>query len=144
MRNQIGLGLAASAVVLFLSGTLHAAPANESFGQGGSNANDKQCEVSIDRSFPTGTYDVKRQELDNGDCICYAYTGPSPQSNVIESKIADLQRRRECSDASPLAAGPSTVSGRGFFGGFPFLPLLGAGGTTAALAAGGGQNAVSP
>lgn len=143
MRNRIGLGLSAGVVALFLSGALPAAAADDTPGQGGSNANDKLCEVSIDRSFPTGTYDVKRQELDNGDCICHAYTGPTPQSDAIEGKIADLQRRRECSDSPPLAAGPGAVSGKGFFGGFPFLALLGAGGG-AALAAGGGQSAVSP
>ena len=143
MRNRIVLGLAAGTVALFLSGTLHAAAQDDTSRQASTNANDRQCEVSIDRSFPTGTYDVKRQELDNGDCICYAYTGLSPQSDVIEGKIADLQRRRECADAPPLAVGPGAVSGRGFFGGFPLLALLGAGGG-AALAVGGGGQAVSP
>jgi hypothetical protein len=94
-----------------------------------------KCEVRIDRSREKDTFEVYRQELENGDCICYAYTGPLPQSDATEDAIAQLERDRECRDAPPLAlTGPAAVEGEGFFG-TALLPLLGLGGAGAIAAA---------
>lgn len=82
-----------------------------------SAADGKKCDVTVDRAFSSGTYEVTRQELANGDCVCYIQTGASPQSESIENRIAALREQRQCSDATAMvvplgaAAAPTAVPG---------------------------------
>jgi len=111
---------------------------------------EKKCAVKVDRTQEAGTYDVTRQVLENGDCICYVYTGPKPQSDTIERAIADLQERRECRDAKVMIippAGGAAVAAAGGTGFLPALgigPLLGVAGAGAAAAAGVAASTNSP
>src|SRR5262245_29448871 len=90
------------------------------------NAQDKTCKVTVDRSQPSGTYSVQRQELDNGDCICYVYTGTQPQSDTIEQSIAALNAARACPDAPAVAVtGGEGAMASGGGGSGAALPLLG-------------------
>lgn len=56
------------------------------------------CRVSVDRTQAAGTFQVQRQEMNNGDCVCYVYTGPASQGDAAESRVADVQRSRACAD----------------------------------------------
>ena len=111
---------------------------------------DKKCAVKVDRTQEAGTYDVTRQVLENGDCICYVYTGAKPQSDTIERAIADLQERRECRDAKVMIVPPAAGAAAAAAGGTGFLPVLGVGpllgvtGAGAAAAAGLAASGTSP
>ncbi len=70
-----------------------AAPASES----------GKCEVKVDRTYTDGTYQVWKQQTENGECRCYVQTGKAPQSETIEQSIAALVRDREC-DGAPVQA----------------------------------------
>ena len=98
---------------------------------------DNTCEVTVDRSQAAGTYAVTKQVLENGDCICYLYTGPAAeQATTLENRIRDLQRTRSCDDAPVMAVagGAAAVGG-----------AAAAGAGAAGAAAGGlGVAAVAP
>ena len=119
----IALGLAATATTASAQGT---------------------CKVTVDRSQPAGTYSVQRQELENGDCICYVYTGPQPQSDATEQSIASLQSSGACPDAPAVAvpAGATATTGGG--GGGALILLGAAAGTAAIVASSSGSNTDSP
>ena len=85
--GSIVLGSAAVSTVAI------AAPANES----------GKCEVKVDRTYTDGTYQVWKQQTENGECRCYVQTGKAPQSETIEQSIAALVRDREC-DGAPVQA----------------------------------------
>lgn len=112
-----------------------------------------QCRVVIDRSQNAGVFDVTRQSDDDGNCICYAYTGPDSQDNATESKVTALEESKRCPDAKVMAvagpaAGAAAAGGSGFLAG-PLAPLLAVGalgGGAAAAASGSGDNGapVSP
>jgi hypothetical protein len=75
-------------------------------------ASDKLCKVTIDRTQTAGTYDVTRQVFEDGNCICYVYTGPKPQADSIESAITELLGAKKCPDARvQQIAGPMPVAG---------------------------------
>lgn len=78
-----------------------------------------KCEVTVDRSRSAGTYSVSKQVADNGDCVCYLYTGPAAeQSSTLENRIAQLQRDRTCDDAPVVAmAGGAAAAGAAAGGG---------------------------
>lgn len=79
----------------------------------------RKCKVTIDRSQDAGVFDVTRQTYDDGECICYAYTGPKSQPAETEQRVANLLERKTCSGAKSMAlTGPSAV---------PLLPLLSSG-----------------
>jgi hypothetical protein len=114
------------------------------------------CEVTVDRSQAAGTYDVTRQQLENGDCICYLYTGPAgQQSTTLENRVKALQASGECSDAPVMmvsgayaaggaAAAGAAASGGSFFGAGALLPVLAASGAGAVAVSSGGGNNDSP
>jgi hypothetical protein len=107
----------------------------------------QQCKVTIDRSA-TG-YDVTKQVFEDGNCICYAYTGPKPQADSIEGAISALLNTKQCPDAKvQQISGPSTgpVGGTGAGGGIGTVaPIVAGGAAAAALAAtGGGGSPSSP
>lgn len=139
MRAQKMILASAGAVAFLISGAVQASAFDEGNAGMGAMDDNGKCEVRIDRSREKDTFEVYRQELENGDCICYAYTGPKPQSQETEDAIAQLERDRECRDAPPLAlTGPGAVGGKGFFGS-ALLPLLGLGGAGAVAAAAAGD-----
>ena len=129
MRRVEVIGGMTLLAAMFLSGITLAAGAEEPSGG--------QCTVSVDRSSPADTFSVDRQVYNDGSCICYVRTGPETQSQNTEQSIADLQRRRECSD-SPIAATAGEVSGRVGTGVYVGAALLG--GIIAAVSGGGGDS----
>jgi hypothetical protein len=84
------------------------------------------CLVAIDRSAAAGTWQVTYQTLDDGSCVCYAYTGPSSQPASSEKLVADLEQSRRCGPAAAAApAGPSASGGGGGGGGgSPVGPIV--------------------
>lgn len=95
---------------------------------------DSICRVKVSRSASDGVFDLARQVLSNGKCVCRVTTGPRSQGGSAESALASLLLRRTCSDA-PLVATTGAAAGGGLSTGL----LIGAG----ALAAGGVAAAVS-
>lgn len=128
---------ALAAPALVFSASAHAAAAGSAQPAGGSAGGLGQtCGVKISRSASAGVFDVARQVLGNGKCICRVTTGPRSQGGSAESALASLLSRRSCADA-PLASASAVGSG----GLGPLLApvgALGAAGVGAAAAAGGG------
>ena len=60
------------------------------------------CQVTVDRSQAADSFRVDKQQLENGNCVCYVYTGSETQGAETEAKVADVQKRRDCGGA-PLA-----------------------------------------
>lgn len=103
---------------------------------GGSASDALQCRVVVSRSASAGVFDVTRQVLKTGRCVCRVSTGPRSQGGSAESLLAVLLERRSCAEAPLAAAGAGGSGGLG-----PLLvPLgaLGAAGGTAAAVTGGG------
>jgi|EndMetStandDraft_2_1072991.scaffolds.fasta_scaffold87449_1 hypothetical protein len=132
---------------LLLSGGSFAAAAE------GGTADSKQCEVKIDRSREAGVYNVTRQVFEDGNCICYAYTGPSSQASSIESAISELLASKSCSGApvqmiagaAPAAAAIAGTTGAGGLAGAAVVaPAVAGGAAAAAIAAGDSNNPGSP
>lgn len=96
-----------------------------------------KCEVKLDRTYADGTYQVWKQEAQDGKCRCYVQTGKQPQSDTIERSIADLMRDRTC-DSAPVQA---VVSLGGATAGAGAAGLFGGGG--GAVAAGVGLTAAA-
>ena len=144
MKKSVFVALGAAGATL-LGASAVMAQAEQSDAQAG------QCRVVIDRSQDAGVFDVTRQSDDDGNCICYAYTGPETQGDPVEAQVASLEQSKRCPDAKVMAiTGPAAgteAGGSGFLAG-PLAPLLAVGalGGGAAAAAGAGGNAapVSP
>jgi hypothetical protein len=94
--------------------------------QGSSGAPANQCRVSVDRSANAGTFDVVRQELDNGRCVCAVTTGPASQPTTIEGRVGAIVNSRSCANARSVAM-------RGQSGSPQAIPL-GLAGSAAAIA----------
>lgn len=108
----------------------------------------KQCTVTVDRAYSDGTYQVTRQELANGDCVCYVQTGPSPQADTTEKQIEALRIARKCDNATALAvpegsAATATKTASGGAGPFKLIAFAAAGAGAIAAAASGGSNGPS-
>jgi hypothetical protein len=56
----------------------------------------KQCAVSIERNMAPGTFQVTREHLDDGGCVCYISTGPVTQAASVEKSIAQIQASQDC------------------------------------------------
>jgi hypothetical protein len=128
---------------LLLSGGSFAAAAE------GGTADAKQCEVKIDRSKEAGTYNVTRQVYEDGNCICYAYTGPNTQASSIESAISELLASKSCSGAPvQMIAGSAAVAGvagaGGLGGAAVVAPVVAGGAAAAAIAASDSNDPGSP
>lgn len=89
----------------------------------------KKCDVTVDRNYALDTYYVTRQDLANGDCVCYAQTGPAEQSSDIEGKIAALRKSGECANPDSVMAVPAgyttAPAAGGAAGSFSLVPALG-------------------
>lgn len=113
-------------------------------------AEGKQCTVTVDRAYAGETYQVTRQELANGDCVCYIQTGPSPQAAATENRIEALRLSRKCDNATAMAvpeghAATATRTATGGAGAFKLVAFAAAGaGAIAAAASGGGNGPSSP
>ena len=134
MRGKKLIGVAALVPAVLLGGAGLAAAAAQ-------DAPAKKCEVTVDRSQPSGVYDVTRQEMENGDCICYVYTGPAPQSDTIENSIATLLQTGECPDAqaAPIA-GPIAGTSDAPFAKAAIAGVAAVAGIIVAASTGGGGN----
>ena len=105
-----------------------------------------QCRVVVDRSQAGGVFDVTRQVFADGDCVCYVYTGPQPQSSSVEGNIASLVRNRSCANARLMNV-PGEEAAGGGLGVSRAALLVSAAGLAAAgllVATKGGENRVSP
>ena len=81
------------------------------------------CQVTVDRSQAADSFRVDRQTLQNGDCVCYVYTGPSTQGASTESQVADVLNRRDCGAAAAPVGETAAATGGG-----SNVPLIVAGG----------------
>ena len=100
----------------------------------------------VDRSQAGGVFDVTRQVFADGDCVCYVYTGPQPQSSSVEGNIASLVRNRSCANARLMNV-PGEEAAGGGLGISRAALLVGAAGLAAAgllVAINGSNNRVSP
>ncbi len=130
MVNRRSISLALLLPGALLSG-VSLAGATRANDQSMGASDDKKCQVTVDRRAEfDGTYDVTRQVLENGDCICYVYTGQMRQSDTIEKAIASLQESGLCPDAKValVPAGAAT----GFAPALGLAPLAGVGAAGAA------------
>lgn len=122
-----------------------AAATRAGIGEGsGAGATTGQCEVRVSRGLAAGTYDVTRQVLDSGGCICFVKTGPSGQGGETEGLVSSILRSRNCADAPPALASAGnpallgTVGAAGrVSGGLLVVAGAGAAGGAVAAAAGG-------
>lgn len=132
--TKLGRGAALSALVLSAS-----LPASSVLAQDPG----RTCKVTVDRSQEAGVLDVTRQELGDGSCVCYVYTGPAGQEGAVESQISTMQESKSCPNPDRVqelanssagnAPAPSSTTGA--------LILLGAAGAaTAAVALGDGDD----
>lgn len=78
----------------------------------GGAANGGKSRIVLQRNAGSGTFDVTRQTLDNGDEVCIVKTGPKNQGASTEALIAKLMQSGNCSDAPP-AVREAAVSGGG-------------------------------
>ena len=107
--NQILASFAVSALVFAASAQAAVAGSAQS-GGGLAGEGAQICRVKVSRSSAPGAFDVTRQVLSNGKCVCRVSTGPRSQGGSAESALAGLQLRRSCADA-PLASADAAGNG---------------------------------
>ena len=136
--NAIVATLALPALILLTSVPASAVGATQP-GVGMAGGGEEICRVRVSRSAEAGVFDLARQVLSNGKCVCRVTTGPRSQGGSAESALAALLLRRSCADA-PLAA--ATGAAGGGLGGGALIGggLLVAGGVAAAVASGGSDS----
>ena len=140
------LGAALAAPLLLTMATGGATAQVGSGGQAAAGDAAGQCRVVVDRSQADGVFDLTRQVFADGDCVCYVYTGPQPQSSSVEGNIASLVRDRSCANARLMNVPGEEATGGGL-GISRAALLVGAAGLAAAgllVATNGGNNRVSP
>ena len=132
--NGFVASLAMPALILSASAPAAAAGAAQS-GADMAGGSGEMCRVRVSRSAEAGVFDLTRQVLSNGNCVCRVTTGPRSQGGAAESALASLLQRRSCADA-PLAT--STAATGGGLGTAALIGggLLVAGGVAAAVASG--------
>ena len=134
--NAFVASLALPAMILAAAAPAGAAAVQS--GAGMSGGGEELCRVRVSRSASAGVFDLSRQVLGNGQCVCRVTTGPRSQGGEAESALAALLLRRSCADA-PLA--PASASGGGLGStGLIVGGLLVAGGVAAAVASGGSDS----
>lgn len=106
--KTIVLTLAATASLLGIAGVASAQST-----QNQSPAAGRQCTVTVDRSRDAGVFDVTRQELSDGSCVCYAYTGPEQQGISTENQIRALLEGRSCNAARVVQVPGEVAAGGG-------------------------------
>ena len=128
--------LAIAGMMLASSVEVGAANSAQSGGGSGGGAS-STCSVRVKRNAAAGVFDITRQVLNNGRCVCRVSTGPRSQGGSAESALIGLLSRRTCPDA-PLAG---IVEGGGLgTGAIIGGVILVGGGLGAALASGGSKS----
>ncbi|MGE3691687.1 MAG: hypothetical protein AB7F98_09930 [Novosphingobium sp.] len=98
------------------------------------------CNVQVFRNAAPGVFDVHRENLQDGSCVCTARTGPASQGGSAEAALAALLQSHQCGGA-PVAGNGYGASRGGGFGTSPLLMgSLAAGGLTAGFTKGGRSN----
>ena len=122
---------------LAVAGMMLAFSAEAGMAQGGLPGDGaSSCRVKVSRTAPAGVFDLTRQVLNGGKCVCRVTTGPRSQGGSAESALAGLLLRRTCSDA-PLAAAGAAGGSSGLV---PIIGGVAAAGGIAGAAAGGGSS----
>ena len=116
MINLKMLGATLAAPLLLTMATGDATAQAGAGGQAGSVNAAAQCRVVVDRSQADGVFDITRQVAADGDCVCYVYTGPQPQSSEVEGNIATLARDRTCANARLMNVPGKEAAGGGLSG----------------------------
>lgn len=84
-------------------------------GTASAQSGEKLCKVTVDRSQPGGVFDVTKVVADDGDCVCYTYTGPASQGKDVEDRVSALLQSRSCEGAKvvnvPKTAGAGVSGG---------------------------------
>lgn len=141
MRNvkAIAFGLAVAGVIATATaqaGITRSADATPAFG-----APAQACHVQVSRSAAPGVFEVRRETLQDGSCVCNAVTGPARQGGSAEAALGALLQSHECSGGAGSAFADATLVGeaprRGGFGTTALmLTALAGGGLTAGLVKG--------
>lgn len=103
--KTVGVSLATSLLVALAAGSASAASAQ--------GAGAGQCRVVVDRSQAADVFDVTRQKLSDGACVCYIYTGPHSQSQAVEGNIASVVQSRSCPAARAMSVPGEQAAGAG-------------------------------
>lgn len=103
MRNLkvLAFGLAVTGVIVAATaqaGITRSADA-EVAGRGQAQA----CNVQVSRSEAPGVFNVTRETLQDGSCVCVAQTGPARQGGTAEAALSALLQSHECSAGTGLA-----------------------------------------
>lgn len=98
-------------VVASLAAVTAASIGGTAVAQGSADAPAKQCRVKVDRSADAGSFDVVRQEYENGNCVCAVTTGPASQAASIEGRVISIINSRSCAAARSVAMLGQGVSG---------------------------------
>lgn len=141
MHRLMKLGRGAALSALVLSASL---PASSVLAQDSGQT----CKVTVDRSQDAGVLDVTRQELGDGSCVCYIYTGPAGQEAAVEDQISTMQNSKSCPNPNRVqelanssgGEGPGTSSGSSTTGALILLGAAGAATAAVALADGDGDD----
>jgi hypothetical protein len=91
-------------------------------GQGG------QCEVKVARTGQAGLFDVAREVLDAGKCICWVKMGPrGAPGSPLEARLSALEQSKSCADAPLVARAAPPAAGSGLGGSAIWLGVAAAG-----------------
>lgn len=97
-----------------------------------------RCQVEVRRNGNPGSNDIRRQELDNGNCVCVITTGPSSANGAAEEVVNALLRDRECTNAlAPADLGKVNAATGGGLGGVVMPVVFGVGAIGLGAALGG-------
>jgi hypothetical protein len=132
------IGSLAAAGMMLASSMAVGATSTVQGGGGLPGAGSETCLVRVKRNAAAGVFDLSRQILNNGRCVCRVSTGPRSQGGSAESALAGLLLRRSCSDA-PLAEAGAAGGGLGTGAIIGGVVVVG-GGLGAALASGGSKS----
>lgn len=111
MRKPNGVVVSIALPLLFLATSTQASVGGAVQGAPGvGSAVGELCRVRVIRSASAGVFDLTREVLKSGKCVCRVTTGPRSQGGAAESALASLLLGRSCSDA-PLAASSAAGSG---------------------------------
>lgn len=90
------------------------------------------CAVNVQRTGAAGQFDVTRQTLRDGSCVCNVTTGEAASNGNAEPRVEAILRDRECAEAPVVADTAPAATGGGAMLGI-LLGVAGAGGLAAGL-----------
>lgn len=90
------------------------------------------CAVNVQRTGAAGQFDVTRQTLRDGSCVCNVTTGDAASNGNAEPRVDAILRDRECANAPVVADTAAAATGGGGMLGI-LLGVVGAGGLAAGL-----------